>query len=528
MTSKCLTSSAEQEQQWYHQHRKPQLQTRWSSIRQEDQQQQQQQQQQPRRRRRGRRRRRRQRRHRHSRKRWQLHQHQEVDHNFHRKAIADTPMASAAPALASSPKATSPTSCHSRPTLPSPPKRHLADDIAEGSSTKQQRTPAQPEAPAPPEPTPEQPKSRFRITKVTPKTKQGEESQLTPVRMQQSNNWTNPSWTHGEQHRWTRQEENTWRNETGDSPHEAAAGLHGGGHQHTNTRTTQEHHPVTLGPTRQGQQGPSKNCRKRIYRNSNRLGWYLCANTHFLCVENAPHISMQQRMDWPNRSHLNMRQHQQRTPTCTRHKSSTHRMETTESNPRTKQQSTSMAETPCGSPSTDRTSPQHSRTQHLHDRSTRLLCFGLRRRPSLPWRGTDRQQALQGSPGNTVAFLGRNITNRGDHYEISLSNDYTTTLLTETNLQDSKPAPAPGTSALKTATADHEQALSAKEHAQYRRAVGKLQWMTYTTRHFFFFATRQKNQQTVSPAANCNKRAATHAFSAARVHQTYKFHYLQP
>ena len=48
------------------------------------------------------------------------------------------------------------------------------------------------------------------------------------------------------------------------------------------------------------------------------------------------------------------------------------------------------------------------------------------------------------SPGNTVAFLGRNITNRGDHYEISLADDYTTTLLTEAKLQDSKPAPAPG------------------------------------------------------------------------------------
>ena len=97
------------------------------------------------------------------------------------------------------------------------------------------------------------------------------------------------------------------------------------------------------------------------------------------------------------------------------------------------------------------------------------------------------------SPGNSVAFLGRNITNRGDHYEISLSilsDDYTTTLLTETNLQDSKPAPAPGTSALKTATADHEQALSAEEHAQYRRAVGKPQWMTYT-RPNISYATKE-------------------------------------
>lgn len=48
------------------------------------------------------------------------------------------------------------------------------------------------------------------------------------------------------------------------------------------------------------------------------------------------------------------------------------------------------------------------------------------------------------------------------------------------NLHDSKPAPAPGTAALKTPTAEHEQHLTAEEHAQFRRAVGKLQWMTYT------------------------------------------------
>ena len=106
------------------------------------------------------------------------------------KAMADSTMASAAPALASSPMAAAPASCHSRPAMPSPPKRHLADDIAEGSSTKQQRTPTQPEAPARPEPTPEQPKSRLRTTKVTIKTKQGEEMTAYPVKMQWSNSPT--------------------------------------------------------------------------------------------------------------------------------------------------------------------------------------------------------------------------------------------------------------------------------------------------------------------------------------------------
>ena len=121
------------------------------------------------------------------------------------------------------------------------------------------------------------------------------------------------------------------------------------------------------------------------------------------------------------------------------------------------------------------------------------------------------------SPGNTVAFLGRNITNRGDHYEISLADDHTTTLLTKTNLQDSKPAPAPGTSALKTATADHEQALSAEEHAQYRRAVGKLPTDDiHTTRH------QLRNKRTGKSIAAANNSRSTKAEAPSQVHQRNK------
>ena len=43
---------------------------------------------------------------------------------------------------------------------------------------------------------------------------------------------------------------------------------------------------------------------------------------------------------------------------------------------------------------------------------------------------------------------------------------------------------------MKTATADQEQLLSAEEHAQYRRAVGKLQRMTYT-RPDISYATKE-------------------------------------
>ena len=94
------------------------------------------------------------------------------------------------------------------------------------------------------------------------------------------------------------------------------------------------------------------------------------------------------------------------------------------------------------------------------------------------------------TPGNTVAFLGRNITNMGDHYEISLADSYTTKLLEETSLSNCKPATTPGTSALKTATAEQEQKLNNEEHSAFRRAVGKLQWMTYT-RPDISYATKE-------------------------------------
>ena len=92
--------------------------------------------------------------------------------------------------------------------------------------------------------------------------------------------------------------------------------------------------------------------------------------------------------------------------------------------------------------------------------------------------------------GNTVSFLGRNITNRGDYYELGLADSYNNTLLEEAGMQNSKAAAAPGTSALKTPTADHDQQLSEEEHKAFRRAVGKLQWMTYT-RPDICYATKE-------------------------------------
>ena len=91
--------------------------------------------------------------------------------------------------------------------------------------------------------------------------------------------------------------------------------------------------------------------------------------------------------------------------------------------------------------------------------------------------------------GNTISFLGRNICNQGDYYEISLADHYTTELLEEANMLNCNPAPAPGNNTLK-ATSEMEQELNKEEHAAYRRMVGKLQWMTYT-RPDIGFATKE-------------------------------------
>ena len=51
--------------------------------------------------------------------------------------------------------------------------------------------------------------------------------------------------------------------------------------------------------------------------------------------------------------------------------------------------------------------------------------------------------------GQTITFLGRNITHKGDHFEISLADSYTTTLLQETSMEQCNPATTPETASLK-------------------------------------------------------------------------------
>ena len=203
--------------------------------------------------------------------------------------------------------------------------------------------------------------------------------------------------------------------------------------------------------------------------------------THFLCVENTPHTSLHQRVDRTDRRHCNS------ISTCGSSNSGPLHAPAKGVRPKAWQEHLSEVLQQFG---------LHRSTAEPNIYMTAARnCFVLAYVDNLLFLGEEQivnklfkeiQQHLllrptgTLSPGNTVAFFGRNIINIEDHNEVSLADDYVITLLAETNLQDSKPAPAPGISALKTATADQEPALSTEEHAQYRRAVGKLQWLTYT------------------------------------------------
>ena len=100
----------------------------------------------------------------------------------------------------------------------------------------------------------------------------------------------------------------------------------------------------------------------------------------------------------------------------------------------------------------------------------------------------------------------RNVTNKGDCYEISLSDKYTTDVLHEAGMANSKPSPAPGT---KVSNTDLEQPLNTEEHRAYRRAVGNLQWMTYT-RPDISYATKELARSLTKPTTADQRKLKIH------------------
>ena len=94
----------------------------------------------------------------------------------------------------------------------------------------------------------------------------------------------------------------------------------------------------------------------------------------------------------------------------------------------------------------------------------------------------------EASPGNTISSLGRKITNKGDHFDISLDDEYVDNIFHEMKLSKCNPATATETTAGK-ANIEDEQLLDQQEHQQFRQLVGNLQWLAYT-RPDISYATR--------------------------------------
>ena len=100
--------------------------------------------------------------------------------------------------------------------------------------------------------------------------------------------------------------------------------------------------------------------------------------------------------------------------------------------------------------------------------------------------------------GHTISLLGRQLTHKGEYIEITLGDKYMNNLLEEQDMHNSRPVNTPGTAALKTTT--DETALTPDEHKHYRRAVGKLQWMTYTGPDICY-ATKELGRDPTAPTA---------------------------
>ena len=122
----------------------------------------------------------------------------------------------------------------------------------------------------------------------------------------------------------------------------------------------------------------------------------------------------------------------------------------------------------------------------------------------------------------TISFLGRDITNKGDHYEINLNKSYITTMLEEAGMTTCKAATTPGTAANKTSNDDNDNIpVDKDEHALYRRIVGKLQWMTYT-RPDLSFATKELARSLQQPTY-LDMKKMKHALRYLQGTKDYKF-----
>ena len=147
------------------------------------------------------------------------------------------------PAIADVPMATAPSTQRARAPLPrsTSSKRDVADDIAEGSASKQQRTSTGQTAPARPETMQEPPATRTRMTAVAVTTKKGQEIKALSNEDEQKATAEKillEPWVKNTE--GLNREQTIERNETRDKVNESTTGVHRGFLQQPDKSTTKQ------------------------------------------------------------------------------------------------------------------------------------------------------------------------------------------------------------------------------------------------------------------------------------------------
>ena len=120
--------------------------------------------------------------------------------------------------------------------------------------------------------------------------------------------------------------------------------------------------------------------------------------------------------------------------------------------------------------------------------------------------------------GSTIHFLGRNISHRGDHIDISWNSNYVDIILEESGMTTCNPAPSPGVSHM-NGTAEDEAPLDHEQHKRYRRLVGKIQWLAYT-RPDISYGAKELARSLQAPTQFDNNQAHDQVPQGHKVHAT--------
>ena len=103
--------------------------------------------------------------------------------------------------------------------------------------------------------------------------------------------------------------------------------------------------------------------------------------------------------------------------------------------------------------------------------------------------------------------LGRSTTNKGDHFDISLDDEYVDNIFHEIKLNKCNSATTTTTtgSTAGKSNVEDEQLLDQQAHQQFRRLVGKLQWLAYT-RPDISYATKEVARELQQPTIKDQKK----------------------